>query len=205
MKSQKPRNQNLTIPNMLSVLRILLVPFFAHFFMRENIEASVVVLLLSGLSDAVDGFIARKFNQITELGKILDPFADKITQGTVAICVGIKYPIICPVLIIFIVKELGMLILASQLITKKKKPGAAKWYGKVGTALFYITIVAVIGMDMMGITGGTFTAVAYVLLSLTAVMMVYAAYEYFRIYRRLLKSDDPEDYLDWQEEIRQKA
>lgn len=205
MKTQKPRNQNLTIPNMLSVLRIVMVPFFAVFFLKDNIKASIIVLLLSGLSDAVDGFIARKFNQITELGKILDPFADKITQGIVAICVGIKYPIICPVLVIFIVKELGMLVLGSILIKNKKKPGAAKWYGKVGTILFYTSIVTIVGMDMLSVAANVFTVVSYVLLALTAAMMVYAAYEYFLIYRRLIKSDDPEDYLDWQEEIRQKA
>lgn len=205
MKTQKPRNQNLTIPNMLSVLRIVMVPFFAVFFLKDNIKASIIVLLLSGLSDAVDGFIARKFNQITELGKILDPFADKITQGIVAICVGIKYPIICPVLVIFIVKELGMLVLGSILIKNKKKPGAAKWYGKVGTILFYTSIVTIVGMDMLSVAANVFTVVSYVLLALTAAMMVYASYEYFLIYRRLIKSDDPEDYLDWQEEIRQKA
>jgi len=205
MKTQKPRNQNLTIPNLISALRIVMVPFFAAYFMEDKIEASVIVLLLSGLSDAVDGFIARKLNQITELGKILDPFADKITQGTVAICVAIKFPIICPFLILFIIKELGMLVLGSMLLKNKKKPGAAKWYGKVGTVLFYLSIVVIVGMNMLGVTGATFTAVAYGLLAATAAMMVYAAYEYFLIYRRLMKSDDPADYLDLQEEIRQKA
>ena len=106
---RKPRNQNLTVPNALSVLRIIIVPFFAWFFLKENLVAAVGLLALSGLSDMFDGMIARRFNQITELGKMLDPFADKLTQGVVALCLAIKFPAICPVLLIFIVKELAML------------------------------------------------------------------------------------------------
>ena len=83
MTNQKTYNQNLTIPNLLSLIRIIIVPFFAYYFMQDKILPATILICLSGLSDAVDGFIARRFNQITELGKILDPFADKITQGTV--------------------------------------------------------------------------------------------------------------------------
>lgn len=78
-----------------------------------------------------DGMIARKFNQITELGKMLDPLADKLTQGTVAICLAVEYPVLIPVLLIFVVKELGMLIGGCFLLKRKSAPalpsGMAKW------------------------------------------------------------------------------
>lgn len=82
---EKLRNKNLTVPNAMSLFRILVIPFFAYFFLKDNLTAAVIALALSGLSDALDGFVARRFNQITELGKMLDPLADKLTQGTVEI------------------------------------------------------------------------------------------------------------------------
>ena len=123
-QEKKPINQNLTVPNALSVLRILVVPFFAWRFLKGDLVTAAVLLCLSGLSDLFDGMIARKFNQVTELGKMLDPFADKLTQGVVALCLAVKFPVICPVLAIFILKELTMLCCGGYLLLKKqnKKP-----------------------------------------------------------------------------------
>ena len=77
-QEKKPINQNLTVPNALSVLRIIVIPFFAWFFMHDQLAIAVALLVLSGLSDCVDGFIARKLNQVTELGKMLDIASDRI-------------------------------------------------------------------------------------------------------------------------------
>ena len=101
---KKERNQNLTVPNAMSLFRILVIPFFIVFAVRGNIAGALIMLGLSGLSDALDGYVARRFNQITELGKMLDPFADKLTQGAVAICIAIRYPSICPLLFLFVIK-----------------------------------------------------------------------------------------------------
>ena len=130
------KNQNWTIPNLLSVLRILVIAPFAYFFLHDELLWAVVMLAFSGLSDLFDGMIARKFNQITELGKMLDPLADKLTQGTIAICLAVKHPLLIPILAIFVLKELGMLIGGCVLLKKKKRPCAAKWFGKVATFLF---------------------------------------------------------------------
>lgn len=80
-------------------------PVFAYFFLTDHLAAAVVALLLSGLSDALDGLVARRFNQITELGKMLDPLADKLTQGAVAVCIAIRYPSICPLLFLLVTKS----------------------------------------------------------------------------------------------------
>ena len=203
---RKPRNQNLTVPNALSVLRIIIVPFFAWFFLKENLVAAVGLLALSGLSDMFDGMIARRFNQITELGKMLDPFADKLTQGVVALCLAIKFPAICPVLLLFIVKELAMLCCAIILLKNKKRPCAAMWYGKVATVMFYLSVSVIVIMDgFFQVKTLVFDVVSNILLLLPAVMMLYSAFKYFQIFREILHSDDEKYELDLPDEIRAKT
>ena len=109
-QTPKSRNQNWTVPNLLSVLRILVIGPFVYFFLHDNLLWAVLMLAFSGLSDMFDGMIARKFNQITELGKMLDPLADKLTQGTIAICLAVKHPRLIPGWLGFVCKELGRLI-----------------------------------------------------------------------------------------------
>lgn len=197
------KNQNWTIPNLLSVLRILVIAPFAYFFLNDQLLWAVVMLAFSGLSDLFDGMIARKFNQITELGKMLDPLADKLTQGTIAICLAVKHPLLIPILAIFVLKELGMLIGGCILLKKKKRPCAAKWYGKVATFLFYISAVVIVMMQgVFHLYTTTATIIAYVLLGITAAFMIYAMVRYFQIFLQLLHSDDPKDGLDINKEIK---
>ena len=202
----KLKNQNLTVPNALSVLRILVVPFFAWAFLTGHVIVAAILLGLSGLTDCFDGMIARKFNQITELGKVLDPFADKLTQGVVAMCLAVKFSTIRPLLVIFIVKELGMLCCAFVLLKKKKRPCAAKWYGKVATVMFYISVGTIVILDgVFKISGLAFSVTANVLLFVTAAMMIYAGVRYFQIFLKILRSDDPKDELDLTDEMRTKT
>lgn len=204
---RKARNKNLTVPNALSVLRILVVPFFAWRFLKGDLVTAAVLLCLSGLSDLFDGMIARKFDQITELGKMLDPFADKLTQGVVALCLAVKFPVICPVLAIFILKELTMLCCGGYLLLKKqKRPCAAQWYGKVATVMFYISVSVIVVIDgFFPVKPVTFEVVAYVLLILTAAMMIYSAVRYFQIFLTILRSEDGEYELSLKDEIRAKT
>ncbi len=205
-REAKPRNQNLTVPNALSVFRIVLVPFFAWMFLTGHTIIATILLALSGLSDLFDGMIARKFNQITELGKMLDPFADKLTQGVVALCLGIKFPAVLPLLVLFVFKELAMLCCAGVLLKRRKRPCAAKWYGKVATVMFYISVGAIVVMHgVFRLSGPVFNGIAYTLLLLTAAMMVYAAVKYFQIFLEILRSDDEKYELDLPDEIRAKT
>lgn len=202
----KLKNQNLTVPNALSVLRILIVPFFAWMFLTGHVIIAAILLGLSGLTDCFDGMIARRFNQITELGKMLDPLADKLTQGVVALCLAIKFPNICPLLVIFIVKELGMLCCAFVLLKKKKRPCSAQWYGKAATVMFYVSVGAIVVLDgVFKLSGRVFSIAAYVLLFLTAVMMIYAGVRYLQIFLKILRSDDPKDELNITDEMRTKT
>ncbi len=205
-QERKPINQNLTVPNAMSLFRIVLVPFFAWAFLTGHTIIAAILLILSGLSDMFDGLIARKFNQITELGKMLDPLADKLTQGVVALCLGLRFPVILPLLAIFIVKELAMLVCAAVLLKKRKRPCAAQWYGKVATVMFYISVSVIVVMNgFFKLSGPLFTGIAYVLLLLTAAMMIYAAVRYFQIFLEILRSNDEKYELDLPDEIRMKT
>lgn len=205
-KAAKPRNKNLTIPNALSVLRILIVPFAAWAFLTGHTIVATVLVGVSGLTDLFDGFIARKFDQVTELGKILDPFADKLTQGVVALCLAIRYPPICAVLLLFILKELIMLACAVILLKKKKRPCAARWYGKVATTMFYIAVCVILVMDgFFGLSWAEIRIAAYILLIPTAGMMIYSAVRYFQVFLQILASDDKEYAFDLPDEMRAKV
>ena len=198
-------NKNLTIPNLLSAVRIIIVPIFGYYFIKGKTIEAILLLILSGITDCMDGFITRKFNQITEIGKILDPFADKITQGTVALCLAIKYPAICPFLILFLVKELTMLGCGIYLIGhKKKKPGASLWFGKVATIMFYVSTGIIFTMMIFKTPEHTFNLVSNILLCCTAVMMVYSAIGYLKVYLNKLDSKDEADAINLKEEMKAK-
>ena len=180
--------ENLTIPNLLSIFRILTIPFFVYFYMVDQIYVAIIILVAGALSDCVDGYIARKFNQITDLGKMLDPFADKLTQAAIAICIAVKFPIISPVLAFFIIKELVMLIGAVVMLKKGARPVAANWYGKLGTLLFYFSTTAVVAMSIFSVASPVFEIISYILLGATALVMAFSLYKYCVIALEQLKN-----------------
>lgn len=189
------KNNNLNIPNALTALRCILIIPFVIFFMRNNYVAALIVLAVSGITDMLDGWIARKFNQFTELGQMLDPLSDKLTQMAIAVCFAVREPMLVPLLAIFVVKECLMVAGALNLISRnKKKPTGSKWYGKTATALFYISFGVIFALSVAG-KGDNF-AVDVVLLSITAVFMIYAFIRYAKTYFEILHSDDPKYTLD---------
>lgn len=179
--------KNLNVPNALTVLRIVLIAPFLYFFLTGDMVWALVTMSLSGLSDALDGFIARRYNQITPLGKLLDPLADKLTQTTIALCISLYVPVLIPVFAIFVVKEFLMLIGACILLKKKKRPGAARWYGKAATILFYVSIASVLIVHVFFRGNVVLGAISMVLLAVTVGFMIYAFIEYYKIFRVLLR------------------
>ena len=147
-----------TIPNLLSVIRILLIPVFAYLFYNDQKILAVVFLALSGLSDLFDGKIARKFNQVSALGKILDPVADKLTQLTIAVMLLIDFRkadnatinAFAWVFLVFLIKELVMLVGGLVMLTMNIRPGAAEIWGKVATTVFYVgmTVIIAVGPEV---------------------------------------------------------
>ena len=128
------------IPNLLTIIRFLLIPIIIIFALQNNYIAAIIVLTLSGLTDILDGYIARKFNFISDFGKLMDPLADKATQVTILALLTIQEIIPLWILIIVLLKELLMISGASFLYGKELVV-SSKWYGKLATVLFYVAIV----------------------------------------------------------------
>ncbi len=128
------------IPNALTIVRFILIPVIVYYILTGQYIAGFVVLTISGLTDILDGFIARKFNFITNFGKLIDPLADKSTQ--IAVLASLTFKGIVPlwILLIVFIKEILMVSGASFLYGKKLVV-SSRWYGKLATVLFYVAIV----------------------------------------------------------------
>lgn len=138
-------NENVfSVPNILSLIRIGLIPFIALSFFWGRIYLTALLILLSGLTDIVDGFIARKFNMITPLGKALDPVADKLTLFCVLVCVCIKNIMVASLLIVFVIKEIIMGVEGLFIIKRTGTTYSAKWYGKITTLLLYLSLIIMV-------------------------------------------------------------
>ncbi len=131
------------IPNMLSVLRLLMIPIFVICYFKytsgSKTAIAAIVYLLAWLTDALDGYLARRNNWITDLGKILDPLADKLMQLTAAVCFAVENTVFYIVVIPLFLKELVMTIAAIKIKRQKNIVVAASWYGKVATVLLFIS------------------------------------------------------------------
>ena len=143
----------MTIPNILSLFRIFLVPLFLIVYLTGDKQPyfilSALILLVSGITDVLDGFIARRFKMTSELGKILDPFADKLTQIAILAALVIKHPKLLFIVAVYFAKELAMLI-GGIIILKNKIPMASsKWFGKIGTFLFYVASLVIVAFPSL--------------------------------------------------------
>lgn len=129
------------VPNILTIIRFLLIPLLIICAIYNNYIAVVIVLTISGITDILDGYIARRFHFISDFGKLMDPLADKATQVALLATLTIKNIIPLWILIIVLLKEFLMIAGASFLYGKELVV-FSKWYGKLSTVLFYIAIVA---------------------------------------------------------------
>lgn len=129
------------IPNILTIARFFLIPIIVTCLVQNNYLAAVIFLTISGLTDILDGFIARKFNFITNFGKLIDPLADKATQAAVLTVLALQNIIPMWILVIVVLKEFAMISGASFLYGKELVV-SSKWYGKLTTVLFYVAIVS---------------------------------------------------------------
>ena len=128
------------IPNILTMLRFVLIPFILYFLSIDNYILTFMFLTLSGITDVLDGFIARRFNFITDFGKLIDPLADKATQLLTLGALVLKNIIPLWILGLLVLKEFIMIAGASFLYGKELVV-SSKWYGKLATVLIYVAIV----------------------------------------------------------------
>ena len=186
------------LSNILTVIRIMLIPLFIIIFLwaNGNIELNLkhfnkqngyiiaaAIMILSGLTDMADGLIARKFNMITDLGKVIDPFADKLTQAAVVVCLIFRYGdiwiLIAALFALIFIKEILMLIMGVMFLRKGQDLGGARWYGKLATIIFYFQVIVLIGAPVLS----NLTAVIMFCIMIAATLMSFIMYmrEYYRL------------------------
>ena len=163
------------IPNILSCIRILLVPVFIHLFFvyyDSRIYVPLCVFLFAGMTDIVDGYLARRNKWITTLGKLLDPLADKLMQCSVLVCFAVKIPVLGWLAGMFVLKELFMICGALIVLKKIKVAVKSHWYGKITTAVFYASAFLVFIFELDGKAAIGLFAPALVLELFCAVMYI---------------------------------
>ena len=177
-----------TIPNLISFLRILLIPVFAVLFYNDHTIAAACILALSGLSDMVDGKIARKLNQISNLGKMLDPIADKLTVFAIAIILFLKFNqaenqalnAFSWVFLLFIAKDIIMLGFGLFMILKGLHPSAAEIFGKLATLAFYIVMVVIMAFGPeVGALRSIFVIPDTVMMVLVVISVIFTFLAFF--------------------------
>lgn len=143
-----------TIPNWLCFLRIALIPVFSVLFIKEYYIAAFITMMVAAVTDLLDGKIARKYDMVSNLGKILDPIADKLSQIAIVIILLYKFwntvPTLKYVLFLFIFKELLMVAGGALLMAKGMRPVAAEFWGKLATTVFYIFMILIIAIGPNG-------------------------------------------------------
>ncbi len=136
------QNKILTIPNMLSFFRLCLIPVIMWLYcVEENYLWAGIILIVSGITDTVDGFVARHFHMTSDLGKVLDPVADKLTQAAMLFCLLTRFPLMIVPLGIMVLKEFFMGVTGLMVIQKTGKVFGADWHGKVTTWLLYAMMI----------------------------------------------------------------
>lgn len=200
------REGALTVPNLLSAIRIVLVPVFLVLFLQKHYLGAIIAVAASGLSDFLDGKIARKFNQISNLGKMLDPLADKLTTIAIAIAYYFAFHASDDMLLrrfsgvfwFFVVKEVLMVVGAVVILANNYRPAAANWFGKVST--FYYYIVMILLLCVAPVFGAfsrwwSLPSVAIVVMvSLSVVLTLMAFISYLpAAFRQMKKGDSASD------------
>ena len=172
------------IPNILSTIRILLLPFFVIQMMRGNTIGAGHILVASGLTDTLDGQLARRYNWVSDLGKILDPVADKLTQFAVSITLALQLREYWYFFAIMVGKDLIMLVLGGYLLKKGAQLQGSRWFGKVSTVVYYVAMILIVFFHAMP------QWIVLALLSIATACAIIAALLYipeFRQYKREAK------------------
>ncbi len=175
------------IPNALSVLRILLIPPFLVLYLLGYDNWAFGALLLSGITDMLDGFIARRFNQITDCGKLLDPLSDKLTQVSVVVALTTRYQELVPLAVLCLIKEVCQAIGGILLLRRRSEVRGSRWFGKLSTIVFYVCmLVMVLWRDQLS------APVKGLLVGTAGLFMLLAFIGYCRLFLQIRREESAE-------------
>lgn len=182
------KKEILTIPNLLSLFRLVLIPVYVVIYLNATEQADYFlaggILAASTLTDLIDGKIARRFNMISNVGKVLDPIADKLTQFALFLCLAInhpvanKQPVIWVIFSLFVLKEIFQLVAMCVFLRKGKMLSGALLSGKICTAVLFVSLIVLVLMpDINEKVAAIISMVDGVLL---LIAFVHYALTYFR-------------------------
>lgn len=166
------KDQVLTIPNAMSAFRVVLIPFIIWMYVEERYYVAVGLVVLSAISDMLDGVVARKLNMVSDFGKFIDPVCDKLTHAALLICLMTIHRHIYILFIILAVKELAMLLMGILAFRKSDAVHSAKWYGKLCTVVFEGTLI------ILMLFPGTDENVVHMLMVLCAAVLIFSLVNY---------------------------
>ena len=150
------KKEILTIPNLLSLFRLVLIPVYVYIYLnarnQQDYYLAAGILAVSCITDLIDGKIARHFNMISTVGKILDPLADKLTQFTLILCLASKYPILWYLIGLFFVKELFQLVAGAVNLRRGKMLKGALISGKICTTILFVSLIVMVMLPGLDIT-----------------------------------------------------
>jgi len=167
------------IPNILSICRIILIPVIVISVYLNNYVLALIVFTISSLTDIVDGYIARNFDAITNVGKLLDPLADKLTQLAMVASLVWTGVIDGWILAVLLTKELIM-ISGAAFLYGKSVVVYSRWYGKLATVLLYLSIVVSLLFKQFNLTSGLFTNISNTLYVITLAVTIFALLAYVK-------------------------
>lgn len=167
----------MNIPNLMTMCRFILIPFFVWSFTGQHYLTAAIIFFVAGVTDILDGMIARRFNMTTELGKIIDPLADKLMQICAVVCLAFRYRELLWLLFLLCAKEVAMIIGGFKLIKDKKEIMPSKWYGKLTTATLFMFLSLLIWRGYGD--GGIPKWVCYIVFSVVALLIVYSFVRYY--------------------------
>jgi cardiolipin synthase len=170
----------LTIPNLLSLFRLVLIPIYMVIYLNAEDTTDYLIaggiLAVSCLTDAIDGKIARHFNMISTVGKILDPLADKATQFTLIICLAIRNPVIWTLVILFVIKEGFQLVAGLLTLRKGKMLTGAIISGKICTTILFVSLIILVMMPHLS------TEAIAIITMIDCISMLAAFIGYAKVY-----------------------
>lgn len=136
---------------------------------KENYLWTTIIFIISGITDIVDGFIARRFDMISDFGKAFDPVADKLTQISMLFCLVTRFPLMLIPLIILVIKEILAAIMNMITLKKAGFVVAAVWHGKVNTVLLYINMfIHIVWFKIPALVSNTLIIVCIVMMLLSS-------------------------------------
>jgi cardiolipin synthase len=172
-----------TIPNFLSYFRLLLIPLFIWLYIgKGEYYFAAAVIVVSGLTDIADGFIARHFNMVSDFGKALDPVADKLTQIAIFICLAERYRLIVLFICVLVVKELIMLFLGMSMLRKTNTMNSAKWYGKLTTFVIEATALILVLVPEISLS------LANIMICLCIALVLFSLVMYIRRHIKIISN-----------------